>query len=708
MLSVHFHNLKHCWLLSLIGFGFISCSDQPKAKQAYEATPKPEMFKTDPYLVTHNPVRLAKTGPDACIECHKDEVDDWKRSHHAHANRLISRELDAGAFTPTRSIRESDVLYEMTMEDDQFLLRVIDNEGNKTDHELVGVIGSTPVRQYLAKAPNGRFQTISATYNVTEDKWLDVYQGECRMPGEWGHWQGQGMNWNANCAYCHTTGFKKNYDFETDTYHTTWTQHNIACARCHTNLEEHVQAAKSGEYKPGLLKLTKEQTIENCATCHSRREQLTADTFQVGDHFEDHYALSLPDQPGLYFPDGKIRDEVYVYASFKMSQMAHAGVSCMDCHNPHTMETILPTENNLLCMRCHETGVDNAPIIKPTEHSFHPAESIGNRCVECHMPKRTYMQADPRADHGFHVPDPLLTKELGIPNACSNCHVGEDIDWAIEWSEKWYGEKLANHPQRKRARVIAAAYEYRPEAMQRLLDLAKDENIPAWQATYIGLLGNYIPHEAVKAHCQSMLKSSDPMVRNRATSILGRFPSGSRYIMDSLKDSSRNVRITASGSLTANNQPIPDDQAKAEYKDYLEFNSDRPQSLFILGLKAAREGKKEMVRKYVARAILLDKSNAVAYHQGAILLSTAGMNETAKSYLKTGWEMAPEDPQFPYSLGLLAAETGELRKATGYLEETVSMAPDFYRAWYNLSLAYTRLQRPEEAARAMQKAQGTR
>ena len=118
-----------------------------------------------------------------------------------------------------------------------------------------------------------------------------------------------------------------------------------------------------------------------------------------------------------------------------MSRMHHKGVQCMDCHNPHTLENVLPVENNMLCMKCHESGADEAPIIIPTEHSFHAEGSTGNRCVECHMPKTKYMEIDPRADHGFHSPDPLMTKELGIPNACSNCHSEESVDWAIEWSE---------------------------------------------------------------------------------------------------------------------------------------------------------------------------------------------------------------------------------------------------------------------------------
>jgi len=94
------------------------------------------------------------------------------------------------------------------------------------------------------------------------------------------------------------------------------------------------------------------------------------------------------------------------------------------------------------------------------------------------------------------------------------------------------------------------------------------------------------------------------------------------------------------------------------------------------------------------------------YHPAAILLSSAGLNKDARKQLFAGWELAPGEPRFPYSLGLLAAETGDLQNAVGYLEETVAMAPDFYRAWYNLSLAYQQLNRPEDARRAMRKARG--
>ena len=128
--------------------------------------------------------------------------------------------------------------------------------------------------------------------------------------------------------------------------------------------------------------------------------------------------------------------------------------------------------------------------------------------------------------------------------------------------------------------------------------------------------------------------------------------------------------------------------------------------LLIKANDAARDARPADTLTYVERAIEFDALNPEMYHQGAILLSSAGLNKEARKQLFKGWEYAPQDARFPYSLGLLAAESNDLQSAVGYLEETVAMQPDFYRAWYNLSLAYSKLNRAEDAQRAMQKAQG--
>jgi predicted CXXCH cytochrome family protein len=696
--------LLHGVFLCIVCLYFSGCSDS--APEGYTATPArtPDAHRGT-FQFTFDGPKLARSGPSSCVECHAKEVAEWEQSHHAKANRRVSIELDTPAFTPTREIQESGVTYRLEKAEDKFWLEVIGADAESTTYELVGVIGETPIRQYLTRFEGDKYQTISASYDVPNDEWVDVFAGQDRIPGEWGHWTGQGMNWNANCAYCHTTEYHKGFDFEANQYASTWIQQGIACAECHTGLESHLQASRSGR-DSSLPSLDREQIEDNCASCHSRRDQLTADAFKPGDKYHDHFGLSLPDQPGLYYPDGQILDEVFVHASFQMSLMNHAGVSCMDCHNPHSLELTLPVQNNMLCMRCHETGYMDATVIEPVAHSFHAEGSTGNQCVNCHMPKTTYMQVDPRADHGFHSPDPLMTKELGIPNACSSCHTEESVDWAVKHAEAWYGEKQAKRPQRQRARALDAAFNYDPAALPQLIRLLEDEDIAAWRATYAGLIREYLPDERAANALQSLLEDESAMVRERAASSLLLVNPEHPKKMDLLKDASRSVRIAAARALENANHPIPVESTLNEWNTYLRFNSDRPQTLLVLANRAAREKQLPELRKYVERAIQLDRANAQMYHQAAILLSTIGLNKEARTRLFEGWERAPKDPIFPYSLGLLAAETGDLNTAIGYLEEAVALEPNFSRAWYNLSLAYSKANQPKAAQRAMQRAQG--
>ena len=109
------------------------------------------------------------------------------------------------------------------------------------------------------------------------------------------------------------------------------------------------------------------------------------------------YRLTLPTEAAVFYPDGQMRDEDFNYTSLLTSRMGgKAGVTCLDCHDPHSGRTKLPVENNALCLQCHGPSPrNNAPIIDPLAHSHHAADNKGNQCVSCHMPTTTYMQRDP-------------------------------------------------------------------------------------------------------------------------------------------------------------------------------------------------------------------------------------------------------------------------------------------------------------------------
>ena len=148
-------------------------------------------------------------GAQDCKACRLEAFEDWSPSQHAHANRLVSPLLDEKAFNPTRSFQEGLLTTQVSEERGRFVVRQSFEGAPPSFHRAVAVIGVAPLIQYLAPFPGGRLQVINPAYDPKKRDWFDIYQGEPRQPHEWGFWKNPGMNWNSQCAYCHTTGFEK-------------------------------------------------------------------------------------------------------------------------------------------------------------------------------------------------------------------------------------------------------------------------------------------------------------------------------------------------------------------------------------------------------------------------------------------------------------------------------------------------------------------
>ena len=163
-------------------------------------------------------------------------------------------------------------------------------------------------------------------------------------------------------------------------------------------------------------------------------------------------------------------DEVYNYASFRQSRMFMQGVTCSDCHEPHSLQ--LRAEGNGVCYQCHEQAKYGA-----VSHHRHAEGSPAAGCPACHMPARTYMMVDRRHDHGFRIPRPDLSARFGVSNACNDCHVDKDAAWAAAAVERWYG------PERKGfqtwTEAFAAARDDTAQAGPLLLQLATAPGAPA-------------------------------------------------------------------------------------------------------------------------------------------------------------------------------------------------------------------------------------
>ena len=279
--------------------------------------------------------------------------------------------------------------------------------------------------QYLVEFPGGRLQALSVAWDSRPadaggQRWFHLYPDERITPDDPLHWTGPYQNWNFMCAECHSTDVAKNYSLETDSYDTTWSEIDVSCESCHGPASNHVawaQAVAGGaaeaddpalglvvslndlapatwvfDMATGLAARTPPREsraeIETCARCHSRRS-LLSDEYVYGRPLMDSHRPALLDDP-LYHPDGQISDEVYVYGSFLQSKMYAEGVSCKDCHDPHSLQ--VRGTGNSVCAGCHLPATFDTP-----DHHFHEAGSAGASCVDCHMPAQRYMGVESSA-----------------------------------------------------------------------------------------------------------------------------------------------------------------------------------------------------------------------------------------------------------------------------------------------------------------------
>lgn len=619
---------------------------------------------------------------EACARCHPKAYEEWLGSQHARANRLVDDTLDGPAFSPARIVEHGSNRTTLTKSSGGFAFTYADGPGRPVTYHAEAVIGITPLRQYLVSASGGRLQTTDVAYDPRSNDWFYTFADE-RAPGEWGHWTGRGMTWNVQCAFCHMTGFEKNYDPATDTYASTWKAMGISCSQCH-RVDDSVPPA--GDQCPVTRHPEHRNTVSNqldtCASCHARREELTG-AFRAGERFDEHYRLMLPDQRGLYYADGQVREEDFEYGSFRMSRMGHKGVTCRDCHNPHSGRLVAPAENNALCLQCHTPpGLKGAIPVDPVAHSFHAPGSTGSLCVNCHMPITHYMVRDPRRDHGFTRPDPTLTRELGIPNACNSCHTTQTVAWAESWTATWYGEKM-DSLARRRARAVARAWEGDATVVTSLLALAQSEEVVAWRSVLTSLLEPWNRQPDVRAYLDGALGHAEPMIRAAALRALVGAPDAHARLAALRRDPARLVRLDAALA-TAN--PLEQEATSVkEVAAYLKNICDQPAGALRNAEHSLNVGRKLDAESWALRAVTLDPSAQPQYALGQILYRNEKLPSALAAFERAA-SLDTNHAEYAFTLALIRAESGDHPGARRALQDAVQRAPTFGRAWYNLGL----------------------
>ena len=628
---------------------------------------------------------LAYAGSASCLDCHQTEYFLWAKSHHALAERTLQPAKDAVAFIPSRSLKHGSETTTIRAQTNQYEIVTLGIESNLQPFIVDRVIGVDPLVQFLTPAPGGRYQVHEASYDPQSNQWFYVYGDDLRNPGEFGHWTGRGMNWNSSCASCHNTNLKKKYDITTDSYHTTRIEMGVGCESCHGPYKAHVewrrahpQAATNNTPDPTSRPMNRTEILDYCGTCHSRALDLTG-KFQPSDAFFDHYSLEMLDDAKKWYPDGQVHDEDYEFVSLQSSKMYQAGVMCLDCHNPHSAKNLIADNN--LCMRCHNGNYPKAPVINPIEHDHHKPLEEGNDCIGCHMPVTVYMQRHQRRDHSFSIPDPLLTKQLGIPNACNRCHTDQTTDWSIGYVNQWYGLKM-NRPTRTRAQWIAAAEKGDTNAKAPLFGILSDTNQSAyWQAVAVNFLGQWVNEPATKATLLNQLKHHSSLVRERTAKVLEMALPDSAVVSalrQALNDPVRSVRLAAAWALRA----TLDIQSPAgrELQQALDVDADQPTGQFRAAMfQLARQHPSEAL-PHLEKAAAWDPISPPYQCVRAQVYNQLGQTAKALEILQREESAISDDPHIPYLRAMILVRKGRYGEARSAINRALLIQHDFQPA----------------------------
>jgi tetratricopeptide (TPR) repeat protein len=649
-------------------------------------------------------------GGQACAACHPQQYEHWRNSHHDLAMQEANEQTVLGDFDQAR-FDYFGLTSTFFKRDGTFMVRTDGPDGELHDYEVTYTFGVTPLQQYLIAFPGGRLQALSIAWDARPQsqggqRWFHLYPDERIGHDDILHWTAPEQNWNYMCAACHSTDLQKNYDSQSQSYQSTWAEINVSCEACHGPGSRHLawanalQEGKSPdmEANKGLSVALQDRRdlqwmmdaatgnahrnvprvtdteIQMCARCHSRRGVIAKD-YAYGQPLLDTHLPALLDR-GLYHIDGQIQGEVYEYGSFLQSKMYHQGVTCSDCHEPHSLQLRAPGQK--VCWQCHLQTKYEA-----TSHHFHPAGSTGANCLGCHMPTTTYMRIDPRHDHSLRIPRPELSVTLGPPNACTMCHVDQNAEWAAAQVLQWYGRHPVGY--QTYAAALQAGRSGQPGAEAALLELATEASLPQIaRATVISQLRMYLGPASFDV-IRHGLRDSDPGVRRAALSTLEAVAVQDRLPLAAplLSDPIRAVRIEAARVLAAvppqatnPEQRSALEHAIREYVAAQEANADRPEAHLNLGWLYAQRGQLPAAEAAYRMALRLRPTFVPGHVNLADLYRLQGQEQKGEQVLREGLSLVPQDAALQHTLGLVLVRQQRMRDAISLLQQAATLAPD--------------------------------
>ena len=639
-----------------------------------------------------------------CGDCHQEQLHQWLASDHSNAMAVASESTVLGDFKDTTfyHFNQKATFYK---EGKKFIVEFQEDKTEPRVYEVSYVFGHFPLQEYLIKTEQGKMQVFPFAWDSRDksnggQRWYPIYPNEEVARQDRLHWLQPLQNWNGMCADCHSSGLKRNYDREKDTFNTVWNEINVSCQSCHGHVDDnhyagnrssHTALAECEQQDIGNWLLGKDKKIatwegpkrdnsfmERCFACHSLRTPLT-DGITPSEPFLSQFKPALLTTP-QYHVDGQIQDEVYVYGSFLQSKMFKAGVNCNDCHNPHTLK--VKVEGNGLCLQCHK-----ASEYDEVKHHHHEPDSQGSQCVNCHMSTNTYMGVDKRRDHSFNVPVPHLTKKFGTPNACNSCHDDKGPQWAQANIENWHGSSAPSHPAKMQYMLLLSGGTL---TLNSHLSLTKNKALPdIKRATVVSLLPASVQTLTYK-YAKMLTNDESPLVRLAFADISFLVDKHRRIqlLKTLLADEYKAIRVTAAEQLIASGElALISPNVLDELYEASRQNLWRGEGNLNASLIQANQGNFEKAKDFLEAGISRDPFFEPNYINLAYLYRSLGNSALEAVALAKGLNANQHSPLMHYAEGMRLIRSEDLNTAITHLSIANDIEPSNSNYLYILSLA---------------------
>lgn len=608
-------------------------------------------------------------GAEACSPCHAEQYASWKSSTHARAGGKPGQIKVIAPFNGSALLFKDARVVPAQKNGEYFF--TIQQEGREArEYKVAAVIGGGHMlgggtQSFFAEFPDGTLKFLPFDYIRDEKTWfVQLRENEAWVPVSREIALDDLANWpphrilgvadeHSNCQNCHGSQILVQQEAQTRRYQTRYQTLQINCESCHGPGRRHAELMQTDSVNEhgdigmrSLATLSKDESLQICFQCHATKDVMQ-EGYLPGKNFANYFAVKFPIFGSApYLPDGRVRHFAYQENHLFSACYLEGSMTCGDCHDPHKQTyrdafgNALPGRfDNRQCTACHASKAQTA-----TEHSHHRADSPGNQCVACHMP---YLQHQlvgtklkfARSDHSIPIPRPAFDAQMGIENACSQCHQDQSTTALQTQVEKWHGAIKPHHPQVENFLRAQNVFD-RSLAATLLLN-----NAPAHPMAQVANLSRFV---------QRFLK---PDMKDLGKDILAR--------LERLAES-EDLEVKAL-ALTA--------------LHYSAGNETGARDFLIANLQSAGEKEDALRRRW-----------AIATDYLGVLAGEKGEFADAISAHRKALEIIPEDYATLSNLGVAYYNHGDYQKAIATFKQALDLKPEKAEAYLQLTQAYVAVQ----------------